>query len=169
MSARGRVEELRQELGPKVTLLEMAQFPEGLVAVEDPRHGLLHLLADDGVYCEFIRAEQSGKRSPERVGLSQAEIGVSYELALTSPAGVWSCRTGAAVCFERLDPPLFRFVEMPRIEPASRKPDVVTVTRQDTAEIGFKPPALHRPNAGSPAAPPESYGHNPWLVPVDRG
>jgi hypothetical protein len=166
---RGRVEELRQHLGPKVSLLEMACFPEGLVAVEDPRHDLLRLLADDGVYCEFIPTEESGKRSPQRVGLSQAQTGIPYEMALTSPAGVWACRVGAAICFERLDPPLFRFVEMPRVEPVAGKREVTSIARQDPATGGLKAPALHRQNGGNPAEPPESYGHNPWLVRVDRG
>jgi hypothetical protein len=163
-----RVHELRQEMGPKVTLMEMARFPEGLVAVEDPRFGLLRLLADYGVYCEFIAVEECGKRAPERVGLSQVRAGAIYELALTSPAGVWSCRAGAAVCFERIDPPLFRLVEMPRLEPASEIPGLTTITRQDAADE-FKASAPHRRSAGIPAAPPKSFGHNPWLIPVDRG
>ena len=165
---RDRVHALRQEVEPKVTLMEMARFSEGLVAVEDPRFGLLRLLADHGVYCEFIPEEERGKRVPLRVSLSQVRVGATYELALTSPAGVWSCRAGAAVCFERLDPPLFRLVEMPRIEPAVENRGLTTITRQD-AEDALTAPAPHRQSAGIPAAPPKSFGHNPWLIPVDRG
>jgi hypothetical protein len=168
-SLREQTSPLREEVGPNVQLLEMACFPEGIVAVEDPRHGLLRLLADQGVYCEFIPAQESSKRSPQRFGLSQVDVGGTYELAVTSPAGVWSCRAGAAVCVERLDPPLFRFVEMPRLKPAGAKREAVAGTRQDPAMIGLKSPPLRRRNGGTPAEPPENFGHNPWLIPVDRG
>jgi hypothetical protein len=167
-SERHRAHELRGEVGPGVGVLEMARFPEGAVAVEDPRYGLLRLLVDSGVYCEFIPAEECAERTPARVGLSQVRAGAVYELVLTSPAGVWSCRAAAAVCFERLDPPLFRLVEMPRPEAASEKRGPLTITRQDSADAP-KAPAPHRQSAGTPAVPPKSFGHSPWLIHADRG
>jgi hypothetical protein len=160
---RGLLEPLRRELGPRVSLLEMGRFPEGIIAVEDPRHGLLRLLPNHGHYYEFIPAEETGKRTPQRLGLCQVQGGVPYEMALTSPGGVWACRVGAGVCFERLDPPLLRFIEPPRIETRPLPPDNIAEA------AGLTVPGPHRRSGGSPAERPESFAHNPWLVPVDRG
>jgi hypothetical protein len=85
--------------------------PEGPVAVEDPRHGLLRLLPDNGVYFEFVPVEDLGRPHPARRAASEVEPGVPYALALTSPAGLWACLTGTRVCFESRDPPLLRIVE----------------------------------------------------------
>src|SRR5260370_37558093 len=129
---------MRRELGPRVSLLERGQFPEGIVAVEDPRHGLLRLLADHGLYYEFIPAEEKGKRTPQRLGLREVQVGIPYEMALTSPGRVWSGQVGAALCFERLDPPLLRFIEAPPIQTGPWPPDHSAAASVLTA------PGLHR-------------------------
>ncbi len=166
---RGLIEPLRRELGPRVSLLEMGRFPEGIVAVEDPRYGLPRLLPAHGLYYEFVPVAESDRRTPQRLSLAQVQVGVAYELLVTSPAGIWACRVGAAVCFERLDPPLVRFVELPRTEAAPPKRELFVLPAKDTPPTGLKVPPPHRQSAGTPAAPPESFAHNPWLVPVDRG
>jgi len=163
LSERGLLEALRRELGPRVSLLEMGRFPEGIVAVEDPRHGLLRLLPDHGLYYEFIPAEETGKRTPQRLGLCEVQVGIPYEMALTSPGGLWACRVGAGVCFERLDPPLLRFIEAPRIDTSLSPPENIA----EAADFTVQGP--YRRSGGTPAERPESFAHNPWLVPVDRG
>ncbi len=165
---RGLVAILREELGPKVTLMEIGRFPEGIVAVEDPQRHLLRLLVDHGIYYEFIPAEETGKHNPARLSLKEIETGLPYELAITSPTGVWSARSGCGVCFESLDPPLLRFVEAPRIEVVEHHHEATTPAVNQAALPGLKIPPPHRRIAGIPAAPPESFAHNPWLVPVDR-
>jgi hypothetical protein len=159
---------LREELGSKISLLEIGRFPEGIAAVHDPRHNLLRLLPRHGVYFEFIPKEEMAKRAPERIGLNEVQIGETYELALTSPAGVWACRSGTGVRFERLDPPLLRFVALPRL--TVMPSELATQSAlAETPPQGLKLPGLHRRSGGTPAALPESFAHNPWLVPVDRG
>jgi hypothetical protein len=165
IAERGLVGQLRGEIGPGVRLLEVGRFPEGVVAVEDPRHGHLRLLPDHGLYYEFIPAEETGNRAPRRLSLAQVQTGVPYELALTSPGGLWACRMGVGVCFERLDVPLFRFVEAPWIE-ATLPSDPRSA--KEAPAVGLKVQGPHRRSAGTPAERPESFAHNPWLVPVDR-
>jgi hypothetical protein len=97
--------------GMEAVLLGAHLPPEGPVAVEDPRHGLLRLLPDHGVYFEFVPVEDLGRPHPVRRAASEVEPGVPYALALTSPAGLWACLTGTRVCFESRDPPLLRIVE----------------------------------------------------------
>jgi hypothetical protein len=153
--------QLRELLGEKVLLLETCFLPEGPVAVEDPRRGCLSLLFDHGVFFEFTPVAEAGKSDPTRHGLTDVEPGVVYEIALSSPAGVWACRTGAAVRFERRDPPLFHLVPMPAPAAVDGRKILTSPPRP--------PQAPHRQIAGIPAAPPEKFAHTPWLTPADRG
>jgi GH3 auxin-responsive promoter len=153
--------QLRELLGEKVLLLETCFLAEGPVAVEDPRRSCLSLLFDHGVYFEFTPVAEAGKSDPTRHGLTEVEPGVVYEIALTSPAGVWACRTGVAVRFERRDPPLFRLVPMPA--PAAVE------DRKVLTSLPCPVQAPHRQIVGIPAAPPEKFAHTLWSTPADRG
>jgi hypothetical protein len=165
---RSLVATLHGELGPRVTLMEIGHFPEGIAAVEDPQRGLLRLLVDHGLYYEFIPAEETGKHNPARLSLKEIETNVPYELAITSPTGAWSARSGSGVCFESLDPPFLRIVEAPRIDVVEPRHEAAPLSVNHLPHPGVKLPPPHRRIAGIPAAPPESFAHNPWLVPVDR-
>jgi hypothetical protein len=145
---------LRRVVGERPLLLETAFRPEGPLAVEDPRRDGLRLLPDHGVFFELVPAEEADQPQARRFGLEEAEPGGLYELALTTPAGLWACRVGLTVRLERQGPPLVRFVE---VVPA-RRDERVTVL-----------PVPHRQSGGSPAALPENFVRSPWSVPVDRG
>jgi hypothetical protein len=104
---------------PGLLLMEAYFRPEGTVALEDPRHGLLRLLPNHGLYFEFVPLEEQDKAQPRRLGLDEVESGVAYRLAITSPAGYWACLTEHTVCFEQLRPPLLRRLEAaPAAQPA---------------------------------------------------
>jgi hypothetical protein len=151
------VQTLRQYLAPSVVVLELLTRPQGPVAVEDPRYGGLRLLTDHGVFFELLPAADASGRDAERPGLEEAQIGVPYEIAITSPGGVWACRSGLRICFDTLDPPLFRVLPAP--VPAVRSDGPVALPR----------PAPHRQSGGTPAELPERSVHSPWSIPVDRG
>jgi hypothetical protein len=156
------------EVGEDVLLLEMTGRAEGPIAVEDPRFGLPHLLFDHGVYFEFVPPAQAGEPRCPRFGIDEIELGVSYELAVTSPAGLWACRIGRTVCLEQHDPPLLRFVETTAWPSAA--PDSPRRTRR--TDLVLPTPALPAPHprsAGTPAAPSENAFHTPWSVRADRG
>lgn len=159
---------MRAEAGEDSLLLEMVGRAEGPIAVEDPCHGLLRLLFDHGVYFEFVPPDQAGEPRCPRFGIEEIELGIPYELALTSPAGLWSCRLGRTICLERRDPPLFRFVETAIRQPTAeeiRRPARRTDLMLPTSPL----PEPHPQSAGSPVAPPESSFHSPWSISVDRG
>jgi hypothetical protein len=105
-------QELARRIGPGPLLLEACFHPEGAVAVEDPRHGRLRLLPDHGVYFEFVPLDQLGKPYPDRFGAGEVKPDVPYALALTSPAGLWSCLVGTTVRFDKCHPPLLRVEEL---------------------------------------------------------
>ena len=160
---------LQAVLGDDVLLLEMGVLREGIVAVEDPRYGQLRLLSEHGVYFEFIPSPTRADKLPvARIGLDQIETGVPYELVLTSAAGVWACRASVSVQFDRREPALLRCVETPvvqadvPVEPASQ---AASESAARLAEPTIQPP--HRRSDGIPVARPESFAHNPWLIPVD--
>ncbi len=154
---------LRAELGDEVLLLELGVLHEGIVAVEDPRYGQLRLLPEHGVYFEFIPAGEANPLATARLSLEQIEPGVPYEVVLTSAAGVWACRAGLVVQFERREPALLRFVETPVL------PEAAALARKDEPQPAVTAQPPHRRSDGTPAARPESFVHNPWLIPVDRG
>jgi hypothetical protein len=155
---------LAASLGDKVLVLDVAAQPEGMIAVTDPRHGGLRLLSDHGLFFEFVPAAEVDRPCPTRHTLAQVETGVPYELVMSSPAGLWACRVGCAVSFERRDPPLLRFVE-PLPLPAAR-PEPVTPVRTDAGPAPPRQP--HRRSAGIPAGLPETLVRSPWSAPADR-
>jgi hypothetical protein len=100
----------RREVGSdRVHFQETYPASEGFVAAEDPRHGLLRLIPDHGVFFEFVPAEDLGAARPARHTAAEVEPGVAYAVVLTTCAGLWSYVLGDAVRFERRDPPLLRF------------------------------------------------------------
>jgi hypothetical protein len=155
-SSAAPVVRLRAEVGPRVLLLETVFHPAAPVAVTDSRHGMLRLLSDHGTFFEFVPAEDGGRPGARRHGLEEVEAGVPYELVVTSPAGLWACRLGYTVCFERRDPPLIRLTE------------AATASRPATPAPLLTVPAPHRQIDGSPATLPGSIFHSPWSIRVDR-
>jgi hypothetical protein len=158
----------RPTLGTEGLLWLEAYFPpEGPVALEDPRHGLLRLLPDQKVYFEFVPVSELNAVQPSRHAAAEVEPGVPYALALSSPAGFWACLTGARVCFDRRDPPLLRLLERGSAAEQSSSEPV-----PHSAPHPFPPQRPHsrniptragRPqNAGNPAGPGGRSGHSPW-------
>jgi hypothetical protein len=131
---------------PPALLLEALWRPEGAVAVEDPRHGLLRLLPDHGVYFEFIPVEELGKPQPARHDATDVQPGIPYALALTSPAGLWACLAATTICFEQREPPLFRLVE-PEVP---REPPAAPIATLAPAHPPVQPP---HPRSGIPPVP----------------
>ena len=164
----------RSEVGEDVLLLEMVGRAEGPLAIEDPRYGSLRLLFDHGVYFEFVPPGQAGELRCPRYGIDDIELDVPYELAVSSPAGLWACRLNRTVCLEQRDPPLVRFVETPLPQAAvPAVPAAPRRTRRTDLAIGTltQPHSLelHPRSADSPAAPLENAFHSPWSIRADRG
>ncbi len=103
----------RQELGDQTRFCEVYPASEGFVATEDPRHGLLRLVPDHGLFFEFLPLSEfvDGKppAKPTRHTLRDAQVGVQYAVVLTTCAGLWSYLLGDTIIFESLRPPLLRF------------------------------------------------------------
>jgi hypothetical protein len=99
----------RRLVGDGVRFLETYPASEGFIAAEDPRHGLLRLIPDHGVFFEFVPVGELGHDRPTRHTVANLVPGVQYAVVLTTCAGLWGYVLGDTVCFERRDPPLLRF------------------------------------------------------------
>jgi hypothetical protein len=94
---------------PAVHFLETYPASEGFIAAEDPRYGLLRLIADHNIFFEFVPREELDADRPARHTIAEVQPGVQYAVVLTTCAGLWSYVLGDTVCFESRDPPLLRF------------------------------------------------------------
>jgi hypothetical protein len=116
--------QLREAAGhPQVLFMELALRLGLPVALEDPRHGLLRLLVDHGLFFEFAPPGQTGRSRWRRYPAAQVERGVTYDMALSAPTGLWSCLANAPLRFESVNPPLFRMLEKEQsLKQAARAP-----------------------------------------------
>jgi hypothetical protein len=99
----------RRLVGEDVHFLETYPASEAFIAAEDPRHGLLRLIPDHGVFFEFVPVAELGLDRPARHTVADVVPGVQYAVVLTTCAGLWSYDLGDTICFEQRDPPLLRF------------------------------------------------------------
>lgn len=96
---------LYDSIGKKIDSIEMYPASEGFIAYQDSQHaeGLL-LLADTGIFFEFIPAEEYFNENPPRLSLEQVEIGKNYALIINNNAGLWGYSIGDTVKFVSKDP-----------------------------------------------------------------
>jgi hypothetical protein len=92
-----------------VHYLDVYPASEGFIATEDPRHGLLRLVPDHGIFFEFVPVEELESDRPTRHTVADLVMGIQYAVVLTTCAGLWSYVLGDTVSFEKRDPPLLRF------------------------------------------------------------
>lgn len=101
---RKRFESLME--GSRAELREVYPASEGFVAIADrgPGEGL-RLIADNGLFYEFIPVDEVGRADARRHWLGTVETGVDYAIVLTTCAGLWSYVIGDVVRFIDLSPP----------------------------------------------------------------
>jgi GH3 auxin-responsive promoter len=100
---RSRMESL---IGGSVPSVELFPASEGFIAYQDlsNEEGLL-LVLDNGIYFEFIPTKELGLANPQRLSISEVEIGVNYALVLHTNAGLWGYEIGDTIKFVSLAPP----------------------------------------------------------------
>lgn len=92
--------------GSHAELREVYPASEGFVAIADegPGDGL-RLLADNGLFFEFVPVAELGQPNPRRFWLADIETGVEYAILVTSCAGLWAYLLGDTVRFVGHRPP----------------------------------------------------------------
>lgn len=92
--------------GSHAELREVYPASEGFVALADRGTGEgLRLMADNGLFFEFVPVEELDSPTPRRFWLENVETGVNYAIVLSSNAGVWSYILGDTVRFVETRPP----------------------------------------------------------------
>ncbi|GAB3834952.1 GH3 auxin-responsive promoter family protein [Hymenobacter jeollabukensis] len=96
---------LLESIGRAVDTVELFPASEGFFAFQDEPHnpGML-LLADAGIYYEFIPAERFHEPNPPRLTLAEVELDRNYALVVSSNAGLWGYSVGDTVRFVSLRP-----------------------------------------------------------------
>lgn len=96
---------IEASIGRKVDSIETYPASEGFIAYQDSQEdkGLL-LLADAGMFYEFIPAEEYYNEQPTRLSLAEVELGQNYALILNTNAGLWGYSIGDTVKFVAKNP-----------------------------------------------------------------
>ncbi|RDB02832.1 GH3 auxin-responsive promoter family protein [Runella aurantiaca] len=96
---------LYESIGKKIDSIEMYPASEGFIAYQDSQYaeGLL-LLADTGIFYEFIPTEEFFNEKPTRLSLEEVEVGKNYALIINNNAGLWGYSIGDTVKFVSKDP-----------------------------------------------------------------
>lgn len=92
--------------GTTVDLREVYPASEGFIAIADRGSGEgLRLCDDNGLFFEFVPADEIGSATPTRHWLANVECGVNYAVVVSSNAGLWSYVLGDTVRFVDRRPP----------------------------------------------------------------
>jgi len=96
---------LFETIGQKIDSIETYPASEGFIAYQDSQHdeGLL-LLANSGIFFEFIPTDEYFNESPARLSLDEVELGKNYALVINSNAGMWGYSIGDTIKFINKNP-----------------------------------------------------------------
>lgn len=87
-------------IGRKVDSIETYPASEGFIAYQDSQQDKsLLLLADAGMFYEFIPADEYYNENPTRLSLEEVELDKNYALILNTNAGLWGYSIGDTVKF----------------------------------------------------------------------
>lgn len=106
---------LFESIGKPIDSIETYPASEGFFAYQDSQNaeGLL-LLLNNGMFYEFIPADEYFKEKPRRLTIEEVELGVNYALVLSSNAGLWAYSIGDTIKFVSKNP--YRVVVTGRIK-----------------------------------------------------
>jgi hypothetical protein len=102
-------------IGKQIDSIETYPASEGFIAYQDSQHveGMLMLL-NNGIFYEFIPADEYFNENPRRLSIEEVELGKNYALIINSNAGLWGYSIGDMVKFVSKDP--YRLVVSGRIK-----------------------------------------------------
>lgn len=85
--------------------METYNASEGFFGLQnDPSDHAMQLMADYGIFYEFIPLEEVGKQKPEVVPLWGVETGKNYAIVISSTCGLWRYQIGDTIEFTSLRP-----------------------------------------------------------------
>ena len=92
-------------IGRNIDVLELYPASEGFIAFQDSQkdEGML-LLLDNGMFYEFITADEFYSENPKRLTIGEVELGINYVLILSTNAGLWGYNIGDTIVFTSKEP-----------------------------------------------------------------
>ena len=89
----------------QVSYMEIYNASEGFFGIQNnlEEDGML-LLLNNGMYFEFLPAEEWHKDEPQAIPLSEVELGKNYALVVSTNGGLWRYSPGDTVCFTSIRP-----------------------------------------------------------------
>ena len=96
---------LYESIGRKVDTVEVFPASEGFFAFQDSQQeeGLL-LNTNDGIFYEFIPANEINSPTPTRLSLRDVRAGENYAMIINNNAGLWGYNLGDMVKFVSVNP-----------------------------------------------------------------
>ncbi len=96
---------LFDSIGKRIDSIETYPASEGFIAFQDSQteEGLL-LLADSGIFFEFIASDEFFAENPRRLTIEEVELGKNYAVIINNNAGLWGYSLGDTVKFVSRDP-----------------------------------------------------------------
>jgi len=93
-------------IGRKVDAIELYPASEGFIAYQDSQkeEGML-LAINNGIFYEFIPADEFFNENPTRISLKDVKLDVNYVIILNTNAGLWGYNIGDTIKFISLNPP----------------------------------------------------------------
>ena len=108
-------EQFDRIIGKPINYLEIYNASEGFFAAQDDLSlkGML-LMADHGIFYEFMPAEDYGKNNPATLDLDAVELHKNYALIVSTNGGLWRYLIGDTIQFTSLKP--FRIIVSGRLK-----------------------------------------------------
>lgn len=102
-------EQFEKIIGKPIFYLESYNASEGFFAAQDDINidGML-LMADHGIFYEFMPLEEAGKKHPKTLQLNEVEEGKNYALIISTLGGLWRYIVGDTIRFVSLSPYLLK-------------------------------------------------------------
>lgn len=96
---------IEESIGKKIDTIETYPASEGFIAYQDSQQDKsLLLLANAGIFYEFIPADEYYNDNPLRVSLEDVELEKNYALILSTNAGLWGYSIGDTIKFVSKNP-----------------------------------------------------------------
>src|SRR5690554_86028 len=102
-------------IGRKVDSIELFPASEGFFAYQDSQteKGML-LLLDNGIFYEFVKADEFFSENPKRYTIGEINLGINYVMIVSTNAGLWAYNLGDTVQFVSKKP--YRIIISGRIK-----------------------------------------------------
>ncbi|WP_339846163.1 GH3 auxin-responsive promoter family protein [uncultured Dokdonia sp.] len=96
---------LEDLIGRSVDSIELYPASEGFFAFQDTQteKGML-LQLDNGIFYEFVKADEFFNENPTRITLKDVALDVNYVMIISTTAGLWAYNIGDTVMFTNLKP-----------------------------------------------------------------